>query len=500
MKEDELALKELKEKYASLKDKFALVASILSAQVPESEERKHLKTFQDLLRNDFTKEFSAKEDTMTADAEALLRLQEVEKELKEIVDFPMLSTKNIVAVAGKFSSGKSKFLNTTIHGGGIQLSVGVKSTTAIPTFVLFDETAKITAYTPDGRQGEVPVELFNKIDHGFIEEIGFNLKTIMPYVTVFSAFCEKLSDLNNLCFIDTPGYDAVNDEDKETTFDVLQFTSSVVWFVAINNGTLNKNDVDFLQSLNNKGKKKKLYVVVSKADLQKSSIQTVINRIKSDLEDNDIPFVGISAFSSNENKEYKDEEMQTSIYDFLIQQNENVVDTAERFKELKSKIDSVFQLYYDSIANDLARIKKTEKDVRQQQKKIEETMEKKDQEIAKSKSSGYYQSYMRRGLFGGWGLNSNENTKENDKEEDNDIDFFKFIENDKKRIEHNKKNDETARRLCRKMKDSVDNIFKELNREAAQKAKYKIFCDKCGTKLQTRHKFCPGCGESIVID
>ena len=99
-------LKKLQGDYAVLRDKFSLISSVLCSKKVETKTGEYLKSFQKLLNEDFAEKFSAKEDTMTSDAMALLKLQEVEKELTEIVNFPMLSTKNIVAVAGGFSSGK----------------------------------------------------------------------------------------------------------------------------------------------------------------------------------------------------------------------------------------------------------------------------------------------------------------------------------------------------------------------------------------------------------
>lgn len=494
MDEMERDLKKLQGDYAVLRDKFSLISSVLCSKKVETKTGEYLKSFQKLLNEDFAEKFSAKEDTMTSDAMALLKLQEVEKELTEIVNFPMLSTKNIVAVAGGFSSGKSKFLNTIIQGGGIKLSVGINPVTAIPTFVLLGKEAQVTAYTPDGRQGVVPIGLFNKIDHKFIEDIGFNLKTIMPYVTVTSPFAEKLSKLTNLCIIDTPGYDPAKNEstegDKKTTFDVLQFTSSLIWFVDIDSGTLRKNDTRFLHDLNEE-KNKNLYVVISKADKKKSSIQDVIDRIKSDLEDKNIPFQGISAFSSNENKEYFDEEYKTSVYDFLTTQNSNVIDTAERIKDLTGKIDDVFQMYHDSIEKDLKEIEERRKDIRVLQLNYEKNMDKKEQKILELENNRDFDYFIRR-----MRNKINSSDMKDDFEDMKEMDFSKLIAEDGKRKVKDEENDKEAYRICLAMKNCVKGIFSELNPESVKKAEYKKFCDKCGTRLTDSYKFCPSCGNS----
>ena len=217
-------------------------------------------------------------------------------------------------------------------------------------FVQQGEDARITAYAPDGRQGEIPVELFNKIDHQFIETRGVNLKSIMPYTTVTASFIENLAELTNLCLIDTPGYDPAKneetEEDRSTTFDILESTTAILWFIDIDNGTLHKKDISFLNNINAQDDKfhKKLFIVISKADRKKSQIQNVIDRVKDDLDENDIAYEGISAFSANENKEYLDEDGGTSLFDWLKEQNKNLVDMSMKIRVLQDKVESVFQL------------------------------------------------------------------------------------------------------------------------------------------------------------
>ena len=81
----ERELKKLQGDYAVLRDKFSLISSVLCSKKVETKTGEYLKSFQKLLNEDFAEKFSAKEDTMTSDAMALLKLQEVEKELTEIV-------------------------------------------------------------------------------------------------------------------------------------------------------------------------------------------------------------------------------------------------------------------------------------------------------------------------------------------------------------------------------------------------------------------------------
>lgn len=483
--------------YQDLRNRYNLVSSVLNVKPVKNKCTDELKKFHILLTEDFLT-FTKGESTMHEDAIAHSKLQEVEKELKDSVYFPMLSTKNIVAVAGGFSSGKSKFINTIIRADNVRLSTGINPVTAIPTFVQQGEEAKIIAYSPDGRQGEIPVELFNKIDHQFIEKLGFNLKSIMPYSTVTAPFVEDLQELGNICFIDTPGYDAAKNEETEedlsTAFDALQKATSILWFIDIDNGTLHKKDINFLHSINEQGNAKKLFVVVSRADRKESTVQNVIEKIKDDLDENDIPYDGISAYSSNKKREYLDEDDGESIFNWIKEQNKNLIDTAEKIRLLKEKVETVFQMYHKSIEEDIKKIKKNKKIIAKILFQNEKRIDAKDREIRElqqNMSFDYYKNYK------------NNRTKnfsygeESESNENYDFDEGLIYELVNDRTALDEKNDKEAYRICREMQNCINCIFNEMNSELLKNVKYKKFCKNCGEKLKPNSNFCPKCGARL---
>jgi hypothetical protein len=486
--------------YLDLRDRYNLVSSVLNVKPVKNKCTDELEKFHVLLTKDFLT-FTQGESTMHEDAIAHSRLQEVEKELTDSVNFPMLSTKNIVAVAGGFSSGKSKFLNTIIYADNVRLSTGINPVTAIPTFVQQGEEAKIIAYSPDGRQGEIPVELFNKIDHQFIEKLGFNLKSIMPYSTVTAPFVEKLKELSNVCFIDTPGYDAAKNEetqeDSSAAFDSLQKATAILWFIDIDNGTLHKKDINFLHSINAQGNAKKLFVVVSRADRKKSTVQNVIDRIKDDLEENDIPYDGISAYSSNEKKEYLDEDDGKSIFDWLKEQNKNLIDPAEKIRLLRENVESVFQMYHKSIEEDIKKIENDKKTIEKILFQTEKRIDAKDKQIRELERSGNNDYYANRNSHRTLSNFFSPISNNSESSEDNDFDegIIYNLVNDRTALD--KKNDKEAYRICREMQNCIDRIFNEMNSELLKNLKYQKFCTKCGAKLKPNSNFCTSCGKPV---
>ena len=104
---DELDKLDRTHKNLLLKDR--LITKLLSS-IPLKNE---LEEFKHNLNKDFYK-FANHEETLANEAEAILKLQSIEKELELITIYPNLYQKSVIAIGGGFSSGKSSFINSLI--------------------------------------------------------------------------------------------------------------------------------------------------------------------------------------------------------------------------------------------------------------------------------------------------------------------------------------------------------------------------------------------------
>lgn len=84
-----------------------LIAKLLSDKEPNED----LARFRKLLNEDFM-DFANQDDSLANEAEMLLKLQNIEKELVIASTCPQIYNKAIIAVAGTFSSGKSTFISS----------------------------------------------------------------------------------------------------------------------------------------------------------------------------------------------------------------------------------------------------------------------------------------------------------------------------------------------------------------------------------------------------
>ena len=135
-----------------LNNNFNFVASLLNA-VPMVNQ--YFDEFTNLLNVDYVN-YANKNDSLADEADALLKLQSVHKDLQLVVNCPMLYKKNIIALGGGFSCGKSSFINSLFQNKDVRLPTGVNPVTAIPAYVSSGEKSGIKGYSYTG--GSIDVE------------------------------------------------------------------------------------------------------------------------------------------------------------------------------------------------------------------------------------------------------------------------------------------------------------------------------------------------------
>lgn len=336
----------------SLNFQRKLIAKLLSDKEPNAD----LAHFRKLLNEDFM-DFANQDDSLANEAEMVLKLQNIEKELVVVSTCPQIYNKEIIAVAGSFSVGKSAFISSLFKDKSISLPKSIEPSTAISTFVISEKQCKFLGVSNEGVEVNLSAldkEIHAKLKHEFIEKFGFKLKKLMPFM-VFQITLDD--EFGHLCFIDTPGINAskssqsTSDDDKNAK-EFLDDAGALLWLINADAGTISQSDLDFLddKELALSRKKKKLFIVLNRADLKtESELKEIINKIKQALEDNFIDFEGISAYSAEKKREYLFETM--SLKEFLrtFKAEQNLQ------KELVNQLDEVFDEYKKAI------LKKSEK-------------------------------------------------------------------------------------------------------------------------------------------
>ncbi len=304
-------------------------------------------------------EFASGVDSLKEKEIALLRLQEIQKELQLVASYPSLFQKTIVAVGGGFSAGKSTFLNNLL-GLKLKLPEDMNPTTTIPTYCLKGKKEVLMGFSQNGGMVELPHLTF---DHQFLESLGFNLKEIMPLMLLSTPSVP----FEFLCFIDTPGYNPAKQGytggDEQASKESLKHAQNILWFISCESGEIHKNDLDYLQELYEEGKQ--VFIVLSRADKRaKRQLEEVAKQIRETLKDNGIEFLGIGAYSATRYQEYKEFSEKSHVFnsleEFLMKLNQR----SEKQNEILESLYEVHRMYEKAIKQDANRFKRYQRELR----------------------------------------------------------------------------------------------------------------------------------------
>ena len=333
----------LRSEHEELQKKYKLVSDLLTAKPNEHVE---FKQFEALLNGEF-RAFADAESSLAEEATAIERLERLAERLKELVAFPHLSAKRAVAIGGGFSSGKSAFVNSFIEVEGYDrlLPERIEPATAIPSFVMASSELAIKGFSHSGDTVDIDPALYSQLSHNFIDTFSFNLKQIMPSITVEVPLRGNL--FANICLIDTPGYNpGGRSDDRTTAADFLKDRDALIWMIGLDaTGTVPEEDLEFLEDLELGSLP--LYVVLNKADIKpRGELEAILDEVKDALAGADIEPCGISVYSSRRGEEFFYDEK--SLEDFFREQNQPQGASAA----LKQEIEDVFEMYANAILKD----------------------------------------------------------------------------------------------------------------------------------------------------
>ncbi|WQS95209.1 dynamin family protein [Helicobacter pylori] len=333
-----------------LRKQHGVIARVLNARI----ENEGLAEYQRILDNEFlafSNEVEFKEQAV-----ALRALQELGNELQLVASYPSLFQKSMVAVGGGFSAGKSSFLN---HLLGLKLPIGLDKTTAIPTYCLKGEREVLMGRSQNGGVVELPDFSF---DHKTLNAFDFDLKSIMPFMILSAPLPFK-----HLCFIDTPGYNPSNQGytggDRKASEEYLTNAKYILWVIDCQHGTIQSDDLDYLQELYEKGKQ--VFIVLSKADLRtNSALEDIATNIRDRLEDKSIEICGIGTHSSEDYERSKEINENSSIFTPLEGFLCSLDKRSEKQNEILSVLYKVRLAYEKAIKEDLNKFKRYQKELR----------------------------------------------------------------------------------------------------------------------------------------
>ena len=244
----------------------------------------------------------------------ILRLLDKQKNVFiDLIHKSYLNNKLIIAVTGRYSAGKSSFLNSILN---VNLPINVEATTAIPTYLTYYNELHQemdNRFKSDSNYMLVSSMFGNKImQTKFLDKITKeNVKNFpIPINKLIKFFVLSIKNplLKNKVIIDTPGIDPADkkgfDYDEKITLDALSLANVVFWVMDVDDGDLSNVSLQFLEK--NIKEEQDLVIIINKIDKKPpKEIQKVINKVKQTIQKSNIKTIktktiGVFEFSKKD--------------------------------------------------------------------------------------------------------------------------------------------------------------------------------------------------------
>ena len=305
-----------------------LISRLLSYDKEKGASRKKIKKLDYLL----DQELLAAAGKINIENEMLLyeKLINLSDKLYEHNKMQLLKDKTVIGIGGKFSAGKSKFINSLLDKD--ILPEDQTPTTSIATYIVRETNEGVRAYTYHDQNVPLDMEAAQALTHAFY----------MKYGLGFSQFINNLVinvpsfKYNNIALLDTPGYSKSDTgikkslSDSEKAYTQLKNVDFLIWLVDIENGIIQQPDIDFILSLKTKNP---VLFVFNKADKKTNSdIESILKSSREILKNVAINIYDVIAYSALEAKEYLETNKLSS---FMVEADKSINRNEDIEKQIK---------------------------------------------------------------------------------------------------------------------------------------------------------------------
>lgn len=301
--------------YKKLRADFDLICGVVKQPVDNNNLKVNLCAIENMIQNTIPDVLKQNAPDNFYELYSDFKL-EYEK-FKDFILYDDLIGKNIIALGGGFSSGKSSFLNA-IMGKNV-LPADIDPSTSVPTYIVSGVEHKVSGINVFDARTQMKIKDIRKVAHGFgqqedDEELGEGVKLGHILESVF--FATPLHQYANIAFLDTPGYSKPDTSsyalktDEQIARSQLNASNYILWFVQADEGTITEEDIKFIRTLREDIPK---LIIVNKADKKHvTDLQRIVKQIRETLDLKGVRYTDVRCFTSRM-EQMEGEEFQTFI-------------------------------------------------------------------------------------------------------------------------------------------------------------------------------------------
>lgn len=348
--EDDYVEEENNRYLSNVEEAIKLIAKIIPITKGGYFEKKSMRKIDEMLEVDFLGAF--RQIQLKDEAQLQMKLTLLSDKLVEQKKYEILRDKSIVGLGGKFSAGKSKFINSILKAGEELLPEDQNPTTSIPTYIVYGKEEEISAYTSENKKVILDVEALQALTHKFYE----------TYKMGFSSFINSLiisepdMPYKELVFLDTPGYSKpdtagksrnqkeITDENKAYT--QLRNVDYLIWLIDIENGIISEPDIAFISKI---GIETPILIVVNKSDKKVSEdIRQVVDLVEITAKSAGLNLFGVTAYSSRNNVEWQGANKIAQFLEMAKNRKCSKDDILQQIEEIKSLVSRDIDIKIDN--------------------------------------------------------------------------------------------------------------------------------------------------------
>ena len=291
------------EVYEKLLKNFNLLCDIIRQNTSENQMKADITKIEKLINDKIpdTLKKNAPEDFY----ELYTDFKSEYEKFRDFILYDKLIGKNIVALGGGFSSGKSSFLNALM--GKSVLPSDIDPSTSVPTYIVRGEKHEVMGINVFDTKVQMQPRDIKKIAHGFGEVEDDDDEKVTDAVTLGHVlenifFSTPLHKYENIALLDTPGYSKPDSEkysaktDEQISRGQLNSSNYILWFVQADAGTITEEDIKFIKTLRDGIP---MLIILNKADKKNlADLKEIIAKIKSTLDVKGVRYVDVFAFTS----------------------------------------------------------------------------------------------------------------------------------------------------------------------------------------------------------